>query len=447
MKLIDRLALNRSSLPDPEVVSALSLSQTWGAQSTERITQTFTAYSIYGYSSNAVVFACGLARVQLLAQARFKFQDLKTGRLFGSPDLAILENPWANGTTADLIANMEQHDSIAGNAFVRRSGSSLSVMRPDWTDIVSGIMVEGEDDLGHTKYHREVLGYLYSDGGIGVGQPVFYDVSEVAHWAPIPDPLSNWRGMAWMTPVLREINADVSMTQHRQLFFDNAATPNMILKYNQKLQPQTLESIRDRWRARFGGPAGSGATVVLDEGGDLTVVGSTFESMRFNDVQAAGEARIAAAAGVPAIIAGLQAGLDSSSWAMYTQAFKGFANGTGAYLWQSLASSLAKLVTVPPGARLWYDTTNIPALRQDEIDRANAAQVLAAAASTLLTAGYESSSIISYLTSGDLSQLQHTGLVSVQLYKAAAKTDSSLPITKIPIDAAPTFSPPTLPSA
>jgi hypothetical protein len=206
------------------------------------------------------------------------------------------------------------------------------------------------------------------------------------------------------------------MTQHRQTFFDQAGTPNLILKYEQKLSPELLTKIKAAWQARFAGPRGAGSTVVLDEGADLTVVGSTFESMRFNDVQAAGEARIASAAGVPAIVAGLQAGLDAATYSNYGMAIKAMANGTGAYLWRSLCSSLAKLVEVPAGARLWYDTTNIPALREDEKDRANAMQVLASAASTLLMAGYDAESITNYLSSGDLAQLKHTGLVSVQLY-------------------------------
>ena len=423
------------------------MSQSWGMGSTERILQTFRSYSVFGFGSNAAVFACGTVRIQLLAQAEFKWQNKSTGQLFGSPELSILEQPWANGTTSDLIANMEQHNFIAGNAFVRRAGDSLVIMRPDWVDILSVQFIDGYDGNGVAKARSEVLGYLYSEGGYGVGEPVFYDVDEVAHWSPMPDPMSKWRGMSVMTPVLREINADVSMTQHRQTFFDQAGTPNLILKYAQKLQPQTLEGIRDRWRARFGGPAGAGSTVVLDEGGDLTVVGSTFESMRFGELQAAGEARIAAAAGVPAIVAGLQAGLDASTYSNYAMAMKAFGNGTASYLWRSLCAALSKLVNVPPGARLWYDTTNIPALREDTKDRADAMAVLAGAASTLLTAGYEADSIIVALNSGDLSQLKHTGLISVQLYKAAAKDASALPVSKIPSDQAPVFSAPTLPTA
>lgn len=425
MALFRRKA-ERSELPDPESVVMMALSQSWGDQKSERILQTYAAYSVYGYGANSVVFSLVRSRLELLSQAEFKFQDRATRRLYGNQDLTILEEPWPNGTTADLLARMEQHASIAGNAFVRSTGDALVVMRPDWVDIVSVELVEGYDHEGRAQTHREVIGYLYSEGGPGVGDPVFFPVEDVAHWSPIPDPLSAWRGMSWMTPVLREINADVAMTQHRQAFFDNAATPNLLLKYQQKLTPDQLESIKARWQSRFSGPKGSGATVVLDEGADFTVVGSTFDKMQFGAVQAAGEARIASAAGVPAIVAGLQAGLDAATYSNYDMAMKAFANGTCAYLWGSACAALAKLVRVPVGARLWYDTTAIPALQDAAKDRAETMQVLAASASTLLTAGYEADSITRALVSGDLTLLKHSGMISVQLLPndaAALKAD------------------------
>jgi hypothetical protein len=51
----------------------------------------------------------------------------------------------------------------------------------------------------------------------------------VAHWAPIPDPLAYYRGMSWLTPVIREIQADQSMTSHRQKFFEKGATVNHVV--------------------------------------------------------------------------------------------------------------------------------------------------------------------------------------------------------------------------
>jgi HK97 family phage portal protein len=438
-RLFDRIrtgGADRSLLPEPELVAFMS--QTWGGTKSEQILRTYRDYSALGYSSNSVVFSCVLARLQMIAQAEFKFQDLATGKLYDDPELEILRNPWPGGTTGDLLARAEQHNSISGNFFVRRELDTLVWMRPDWVEIVSSQGLNGRHD---------VLGILYSEGGLGESDGTFYNVEDIAHWAPIPDPLGRHRGMSWLTPVLREVNADVAMTRHRQVFFDNAATPNLMLKYQQKLNNETLMSIKERWQARYGGPAGAGGTVVLDEGADLSIVGSSFKDMDYSAVQSAGEARIASAAGVPAIVAGLSRGLDAATYSNYEQALKAFGNGTMAFLWQSICSALTPLVNVPEGSRLWYDVSGIPALRDGENERALTMQILAQTASTLLTAGYESSSIVDALTAGDMTLLKHTGLVSVQLYKAAAKQDAAQEIDKIPVTQVKAFSPPTLPGA
>jgi hypothetical protein len=157
--------------------------------------------------------------------------------------------------------------------------------------------------------------------------------------------------------------------------------------------------------------------------------------MRFNDVQAAGEARIAAAAGVPAIVAQIQAGLDSGTYANYEQAMRAFANGTLADLWSSAVAALAKFVTAPTGARLWYDTGNIPALQDAETARAEAAQVNAAALSTLITAGYEPDAAVGAINAGDLALLtgQHSGLVSVQM-QAPGSTPQPKPTRELHVN-------------
>ncbi|MGV8056391.1 phage portal protein, partial [Mycobacterium kansasii] len=76
----------------------------------------------------------------------------------------------------------------------------------------------------------EKLGYLYTEGGPGCGAaPVPFTVNEVAHFAPIPDPLGVFIGMSWLTPVLREIQADQAMGRHQRKFFDNGATVNLVI--------------------------------------------------------------------------------------------------------------------------------------------------------------------------------------------------------------------------
>lgn len=412
-RLIDRIRSRRAiaEVPASWGASTTILSQTYAARDGESIQPTFRSYSEQGYARNGIVFAVILARLGLFTEAQFKFRNLADKRLFGTDALGILEEPWPDGTTGELLARMEQDVSLAGNFFAVRSGRYIARLRPDWVDIL------------HTpdRLHPEKLGVVYWPKGRGQGGEQIYPISEVAHWAPIPDPLAAFRGMSWLTPVIREINGDDAMTDYKANFFNQNATPNSIIKYAQKLGEGSVEKIQALWAQRYGGTSGW-KTAVLDQGADFQVIGSSMESIRFTDVQAAGENRIAAAGGVPGIVVGIKAGMDAATYANYAMAMRRFADITMRPQWRSACAALAKFVTVPAGAKLWFDTTDIAALREGEKERADTMQVLAGAANTLLMAGYTAESITAALTAGDLTLLQHTGLLSVQLQPPGAET-------------------------
>jgi len=408
-RLIDRLAGRQSrAAVSTSYDYATVMSQSWGKPETESVLPDFPSFASVGYAGNSVIFALVGARLSLFSQAEFKYQRLADRKLWGSEALSVLENPWPGGTTGELLARMEQDVSLAGNSFVRRWPDRLERLRPDWVDIVHRDVVEDGPD--------EVIGYIYWSDGRGGGEAEFIPVESVAHWSPVPDPLAEFRGMSWLTPVVREINADLAMTEHRSTFFSNAATPNLVLKYQQKLSRDSLDALRDRWQARYGGPENGWKTAVLDEGADLTVVGSTFESMAFVDVQAAGENRLCMAAGVPPIVIGSKEGLGAATYSNYQQALRAFGLGTMAFLWQSAAAALSKLVDVPADSRLWPDTARIPALRDEETARAEAARTWAVAAGELIRAGYEPQTVANALIAGDMSLLTHTGAIPTALY-------------------------------
>ena len=417
MRLLDRFTATRA-LPESwaSSVPGAVLAQTYTSADVEPIQPTFAAYASEGYAGNGIVFAVLLARLSLFSEAEFKFRSLVDKRLFGTADLRILEEPWPGGTTGELLARMEQDVSLAGNAFIHRDGDRLRRLRPDWVGIVRRDPVTAPTLWDSS----DIAGYLNFPGGPG-SEPEFLEVGTVAHWSPIPDPLAQFRGMSWLTPVVREINSDLAMTTYKQDFFNNAATPNALLKYQRRLQEGDVETITARWNARYGGADGW-KTAVLDQGADLQIIGNSFEQMAFTDVQSAGENRIAAAAGVPSIVVGLKEGLDAATYSNYSSAMRRFADLTMRPNWRSACAALAKLVTIPAGARLWYDTTDIAALREGEKERADTMQVLAAAASTLLTAGYEPASVTAALTASDLTLLQHTGALSVQLIPGGQPT-------------------------
>lgn len=374
-----------------------------------------------GYSGNAVVFGVTGKRLALFSEARFVLRDLKDLSLTRDADeLAALKNPWPNGVTGDLLARMEQDATLAGNAFVRDAGDRLERLRPDWVTIVSEV---DTDQLGREV--RTVIGYMYEPLNDPRRRTEFYTVDEIAHYAPTPDPLANFRGMSWLTPVIREINADVAMSEYATAYFENAATPNLIVKYAQTLKDTSVSRIRDMLAAKHTGSSNAFKTMILDAGADPMVVGAALTDVTFSALQAAGENRIAVAAGVPAIVAGLKEGLAASTLANYREAMESFADLTMRPLWRSACASLAKLVQVPAGKELWYDTRDISALQQGEKELADTLSVQATTVSTLITAGYTPESVVKAVTSGDLTLLQHTGRYSVQLRPPGAEDNGT----------------------
>lgn len=393
------------------------LQQTWqpGSSPSEKPAVGFDGRVQSCYRSNGVVFACQMARLLLFSEARFMWQQLRAGRpqdFFWTTDLLVLEQPWKSGSTGDLLSRMLQDVDIAGNAFIRRTtpaqGLALERLRPDWTSVALG--------TNSDMTNAEVVGYFYEPGGPGSKQdPVFFDASEVAHWAPIPDPQNIYRGMSWLSPILREVRADTRATEHKLQFWDNAATPNMVVKFDPTVTAEQADRFKALMEGQHRGVRNAYKTLFLGGGADASTVGLDFRQMDFKQVQGAGETRIAAAAGVPPVIVGLSEGLQAATYSNYAQARRRFADMTIRPLWRSLVASLQTIVPAPARARLWYDDRDIPALQEDQMD---SAEILSRKMLTIesgVRAGYKPESVVAAVAADDLSLLEHTGLFSVQL--------------------------------
>lgn len=390
----------------------------------ETINREFAGYVAGAYKSNGVVFACMLARLLLFSEARFMFRQLRQGRpgdLFSTPALDILRTPWTNATTGDMLTRAIQDADLAGNFYLARVGPrKLRRLRPDWTFIVMGSTSEPYDGLAEEvlldDVDVEVIGYGYQPGGPASGKPIrTFLPHEVAHFAPIPDPLASYRGMSWLEPIVREITADGAATTHKLKFFENGATSNTWVSFDPSVGKEAFDQWVAKYRENHEGVLNAYKTLFLGGGATPKVIGADFQQMDFKVVQGAGETRIAAAAGVPPIIVGLSEGLQAATYSNYGQARRRFADGTMRPLWRNMAGSLAAIVPPPSASELWYDDRDIPFLADDAKDAAEIQQIKATSMASLINAGFEPKTVIDAVTSGDLSRLVHTGLVSVQL--------------------------------
>jgi hypothetical protein len=402
----------------------------------ERIDHDFEGYAAGAGKANGIVFACMYARLRVFADANFLWRDRGQGQLgafYDSPELTMLRRPWQGGTLTNLLSWMEIDATFAGNNFettcddtgrygkASRGGPNRRVtrLRPDWVTLVIG---SHSDDPYALDAH--VVGLIYEPPLSSIGgkraKPVVLLPDEVSHYAPIPDPVARFRGMSWLTPVLREISSDLAATDHKLKRFENGAQLQTVVSLDKDVSPEAFDEFVSRFQAGHRGTANAYKTLFLGGGADVTVVGADMQKLDFKNLTGAGETRIAAAAGVHPVVVGLSESLAGSSLnaGNYSAARRNVSDGTLNHLWSEAASSLETLFVRPSDvAELCVDKRDVAFVRDDAKDVAEIQRTRAVALRQLIDAGWEPDAAVQFVQSDDLSHLvgAHSGLFSVQL--------------------------------
>lgn len=415
----------------PYGMGTSGLTMTLAGQRISEIANTLPGYAA-AMQGCPPAFAAEMVRALVLSQVRFTFRNLPSNRstprrTFGTTALKPLERPDTNVTTGEMIARMEWHVGLAGNAYVYRQPDRLMVLRPDWVGIVWGSRRE-PDEPGFAL-DRELLGYVYQNGGLwsGGNKPMSLLPADTCHWAPLPDPLMPGLGMSWLTPAIRDIQGDRAANEYKLRFYEQGATPNLVVKgitgaNGQPLTKPQFDEIVEMLEGRHTGVANAFRTLYLTAGMDATVVGSNFQEMDLKAIVGAGETRIAFLSRVPAPLLGIAEGLAGSSLnaGNFGMARRIFADSWVYPTLQDLCGALSTIIDVPRDAELWFDTADIPILREDGKDSAEIEQIKATTITMYVREGFTAESAIAAVNGQDIKLLKHSGKVSVQLQEPGA---------------------------
>jgi hypothetical protein len=403
VRLLDRL-IRRAGYWEGMASGAAVLTTSYASPDSEPVMPQLAAFAQQANGSSAIVFAAILVRMALFSEARPCYQAKDDKHLFGNTSLAKLEEPFGPDTTfGDLAARAQQDVSLAGNSFTWDAPGEdrLVRLRPDWTTILSELVqVPG----GGT--YRKKIGYWWEPpkSVLDQGEGQFYPDAEVVHWAPVPDPAADFRGMSWLTPAMRDIQGDDGMSQYKIKYLQNSASPNLLIKYAQKLQPGTVDSVRERMHARYGGVDNAFRTLVLDQGADVSVIGNSLQQMDFSGVSAVGTERILADAGVPGVLVGLEPLRGAGRG--FQESMQKFANMWARPEWRSFFGAFSKIMDVPAGNRLWFDTGDIAALQDGELEKSQAALVRGQAVLAHIQSGATLESATKAVDAGDITLLE-----------------------------------------
>lgn len=402
----------------------------------ERVENNFEGYVQAAYKANGVVFACIVARMRVFSQARFGWRDEKddgtVGDLYTTPDQRrLLRRPGPRMTLLNLLSLEEVDASLAGNFYATTvdnrgrwgnaskggPGRRIVRMRPDWVWII--IDAPSGDPYA---LDAKIVAYIYeppmAGAGIARSKPVVLLPNEVLHYAPVPDPIAQWRGMSWLTPVLREIASDKAATAHKLAFFERGATLQTVASLDKDVGVDAFDAFVARFEAQHAGVENAYGTLFLGGGADVTVIGTDLQKLDYKNVQGGGETRIAAAAGVHPTIVGLSEGLSGSSLNQgnFGAGRRLFTDGTCRWLWGESAASTETLFDLPnPDAFLDVDTRNIPFMREDALDAAEIMGKEATVLRTLGDGGWVPPTVVEAVRHRDWGRLRHSGKLSVQL--------------------------------
>jgi phage portal protein BeeE len=411
------------------VPGANALVQTLAGNRATEIVGTLPGYAA-ALRQSPPAFAAQNVRATVLSQARFAFRNRSTRKVFSNTKLAPLETPWTNAATGELIARMEWHAGLAGNAYVLRQPKRLRVLRPDWVAIVYGSQQEPEEAA--QALDGELLGYVYQNGGLWSDRhnPTPLLPENVAHWSPIPDPEHAGVGQSWITPAIRDLQKDRMAGEHVVRFFEQGATPNLVVKGIPAATADQFRELVAMMEEGHAGLANAYKTLYLTAGADATVVGANLADLDLKNVQGAAETRIASLSRVHPVILGIAEGLAGSS---LNAGNFGMARRIWADTWiyptlQDLAASLGSIIDVPRDAELWFDTRDIPLLREDGKDAAEIEQTKATTIVSLSTGGFTRKSAVAAVAGQDMTLLEEDpNWVSVQLQQSAVKAEPLKP--------------------
>jgi HK97 family phage portal protein len=316
-----------------------------------------------GYNQSATVYGCVQARAKAVSAATLRvYRDEGGGQraeVDNHPLRELLLRPNPYMSEAEFLLMTSTFMDVAGFAIIEKVRSTngrvveLWHLRPDWAKPI--MRDQAAPDWEYRIPGRGAVTIAADDVLVITGTPS-------ATMSPT--------GLSPISVALRELGIENSATDFLKLFFDNGAAPRYALVSPTAITDQAkADAIKERWAQSYGGFQNWVNVALLHSGLDLRQVGFDMNEMAYPELRRLTEARICTAFGVPAILIGAQVGLDASTYSNFEEARRTFYEDTVGPLWARIDGAITRDLLPEFGAErgisVEFDTSNIPALRDD----------------------------------------------------------------------------------
>jgi len=278
------------------------------------------------------------------------------------PASLLLQNPNPN-MTANLMNNyIVTSVAVYGDAFLlklRNDAGAVVQLIPLLPDMVE---VKGNNEQLITKYEYKQK-----------GNTLEILPEDMIHLRERIDPRNHRRGLAPLRSVMVEIIGDAAASQMAAALVKNTGVPSVVIspKNDLAMTSDEAENIAEVFGRRFGGQ-GRGRPLVIS-GGEVDIQTLSFspKDLEIGKLRYINEERISAVLGVPAILAGLGAGLERATYSNAKELREFFTEQKLIPMWNHFANEFTKQLLLEdfetnPAYCFKYDLSNVRALSQDE---------------------------------------------------------------------------------
>lgn len=322
-----------------------------------------------GVKANGAVLACLSALMFGFIEPELKLWRKKAGggkeEILKHPVLDLLKNPMEHLSEKQMFGLCLLNEAISGNSYLHkvRIGGRVIKLMP-LSDLYLTPIPGGK---------KLVSKYVFKKDS---GEPEDIDTEDIVHFQWMPDPIEPWLGLAPLRSAAREVDTDNEATRYTFALLKNDAVPRMVVTIpleGGNLTEQEKEDFRKSWQARYGGTE-RGTPAILEGGAKMEKVALSLEEMAFDALRRVPEARIAGVLRVPAVVAGLNIGLEQMTYNNVEGMRLQFTEGTLVSLWKAfedkLNSDLLPEFEQDPSVYLAFDMNTVAILVKAQLSKA-----------------------------------------------------------------------------
>lgn len=233
---------------------------------------------------------------------------------------------------------------------------------------VTGLYWVRRDTIEPDRAISEAMGelyYRYTPSGAG-SIPV--PATDVVHHRFGIDPRDHRLGISPLRSALRDLQTDELAQQHVHALLRNFAVAGAIVSVDGPASKEQLQELESRWQEKLSGRK-KGRAIFVNKGVEIVQTNVAPKDMELSAARYLTEERMSALSGVPAIVAGVGAGLRRATYANFATAQKVAWQNTALPALRDMASAITRQLLpdfmMDGGLEFFIDTTNVAALQED----------------------------------------------------------------------------------